>query len=504
MKFAKQLETESEEIPSEWRPYLIQYKALKKLITKVAEEIESRGLSTSLLHEVLDEEAAEDDDCVPRIRYYFTGEPPNVKPNIEFTYDSEEPKVQKVLSKLMSLQSTQEIERPKLEFRKSVNNTDFFSLSSAPLSPPLSVVSEDQVITSPGIRTQRKNSTVTLVKELLNLTLEERDRVKDTEPIVQEIQPQKHLKTLVIELEQDDEFFKMLLEELNQAALLQDVTSQKFKHDISDLESRMTKVASPTQKSDMYNWRQIFSLYMDAQIFQGHAESDREFRTVERARQQMEWFIEQLEKSNILTKLKTPESKSAFKQFIALNTELITMKHYQMLNQTAMRKILKKHDKRSGLTASQSFPEIVSTNHLFSPELAHMLYSTITNKLTTIIPQPEDYACPVCMSVAWRPIRLSCNHVFCVRCLIKAQKKGMNSCPLCRHPTAVRTATALNLDEGLQNFLKMYFPQEIKDKKRDNEREQAIEDVQAMTGKKYTEEQLMRMNQPSDSKCTIM
>lgn len=73
MKFAKQLETESEEIPSEWRPYLIQYKALKKLITKVAEEIESRGLSTSLLHEVLDEEAAEDDDCVPRIRYYFTG-----------------------------------------------------------------------------------------------------------------------------------------------------------------------------------------------------------------------------------------------------------------------------------------------------------------------------------------------------------------------------------------------------------------------------------------------
>lgn len=130
---------------------------------------------------------------------------------------------------------------------------------------------------------------------------------------------------------------------------------------------------------------------MDAQIFQGHAESDREFRTVERARQQMEWFIEQLEKSNILSKLKTRESKNAFKQFIALNTELITMKHYQMLNQTAMRKILKKHDKRSGLTASQSFPEIVSTNHLFSPELAHMLYSTITNKLTTIIPQPEDY-----------------------------------------------------------------------------------------------------------------
>lgn len=78
----------------------------------------------------------------------------------------------------------------------------------------------------------------------------------------------------------------------------------------------------------------------------------------------------------------------------------------------------------------------------------------------------------------------------------------MDSCPMCRHPTAVRDATALNLDESLQNFLKLYFPREIKDKKRDNEREQAIEDVQAMTGKRYSEEQLLRMSQSSN--CCIM
>lgn len=83
----------------------------------------------------------------------------------------------------------------------------------------------------------------------------------------------------------------------------------------------------------------------------------------------------------------------------------------------------------------------------------------------------------------------------------------MYSCPMCRHPTAVKTATALNLDEGLQNFLKLYFPQEIKDKKRENEKEQAIEDVQAFTGKRYTEEQLIRMNQQNsidNTKCIIM
>lgn len=77
MKFAKQLESEAEDIPSEWRPYLIQYKTLKKVITKVAEEIESRGLSTSLLHECLDEDMPHSNDTstedIPKIKYYFTG-----------------------------------------------------------------------------------------------------------------------------------------------------------------------------------------------------------------------------------------------------------------------------------------------------------------------------------------------------------------------------------------------------------------------------------------------
>lgn len=83
MKFGKQLETEAEGIPSEWRPYLIQYKALKKLITKVAEEIESRGLSTSLLHECLEDDGGngglssnvndDEDESIPKIKYYFTG-----------------------------------------------------------------------------------------------------------------------------------------------------------------------------------------------------------------------------------------------------------------------------------------------------------------------------------------------------------------------------------------------------------------------------------------------
>lgn len=71
MKFAKQLETEAEDIPTEWRPYLIQYKALKKLISKIAAEIERRGLSASLLRECLKQ--GTDYEKGFRIKYYFTG-----------------------------------------------------------------------------------------------------------------------------------------------------------------------------------------------------------------------------------------------------------------------------------------------------------------------------------------------------------------------------------------------------------------------------------------------
>lgn len=117
-------------------------------------------------------------------------------------------------------------ESPKLEFKKSHDNKDFFSLAA-----------DDQVITAPA---KRRNSTVTLVKELLNLTLQEKKEIVSKE--------KQDIKSLVIELEQDDEFFKMLMQELSQAAMLQDVTTQKFEHDISDLEGRMTKVVNRKKK----------------------------------------------------------------------------------------------------------------------------------------------------------------------------------------------------------------------------------------------------------------
>lgn len=76
------------------------------------------------------------------------------------------------------------------------------------------------------------------------------------------------------------------------------------------------------------------------------------------------------------------------------------------------------------------------------------------------------------LAIAWRPIRLECGHVFCVRCLIKAHKKRLYDCPICRLDHAVGNADANNLDQTLQDFMLLYFPKEIKEKRKENELEQ--------------------------------
>jgi len=61
-----------------------------------------------------------------------------------------------------------------------------------------------------------------------------------------------------------------------------------------------------------------------------------------------------------------------------------------------------------------------------------------------------------------------------VRCLVKLQRANKDSCPMCRRH-CVLSADSGNLDIGLYNFLKEYFPKETKIKQAENEREVAIE-----------------------------
>ncbi|KAG1381872.1 hypothetical protein G6F61_002775 [Rhizopus arrhizus] len=293
--------------------------------------------------------------------------------------------------------------------------------------------------------------------------------------------------SIKIELVRDSEFFRLLLHELSYAAALHDTEKERFLGIIDGLENQLTVVASP-QKDDLCGRQQ----------------------SSKTSQEQLEWFTQELTRMKLAKKFINKYSKVALTQFLSINAQLVQFKQFQTLNQTAMIKILKKHDKRSGLCATSEFSSFAKDNAVFIESVLSGLFHTIQTKIITIVPQPDDYDCPVCYSIGWRPIGLECGHVFCVRCLIKAHKKRLYDCPVCRQEYAVGNADATNLDQSLQNFMLMYFPREIKEKRSENVKEQAaISNQQRRKPKQYASAHLFQTsaNHPvaaKDHLCTIM
>lgn len=72
--------------------------------------------------------------------------------------------------------------------------------------------------------------------------------------------------------------------------------------------------------------------------------------------------------------------------------------------------------------------------------LPHALLMIFTDMLLPIIPQIGDYSCLICGDLACRPILLDCVHRFCIRCLVKMQKRGQDPCPACRAPVVMKAS----------------------------------------------------------------
>lgn len=64
--------------------------------------------------------------------------------------------------------------------------------------------------------------------------------------------------------------------------------------------------------------------------------------------------------------------------------------------------------------------------------MAKAVCAGVSNEIIRIVPQLDDYLCPVCFTISYKPVRLKCNHVFCIRCMIEMQNANSKHCPLCR------------------------------------------------------------------------
>jgi E3 ubiquitin-protein ligase BAH len=284
-----------------------------------------------------------------------------------------------------------------------------------------------------------------------------------------------------IPLNADALFFSLLQTDVTELDSLQDKERQSMNDKIQLLGSEIAEVAKPRKglitkfsKSDLYRWREIFELYLAAQVFFSTHEAAGGLRKSEKARKQLVWFQDEVNKRQLPQKFKVESSAAAYTQFLALNARLLQNLQFQELNQTAVTKIIKKFDKRTALGVKRTFPKVMYPAHFISETISKDICAQLAREVVSLVPQVVDYTCTICLNLCWLPIRLDCDHLFCIRCMITMQNQNKRYCPLCR-ADVVQRANETHIDEKMVRYLERWFPKETKEKQAYNEIERRKE-----------------------------
>lgn len=141
----------------------------------------------------------------------------------------------------------------------------------------------------------------------------------------------------------DSVFFDMLLSDVSNLDALQATEQDHLQEEVKELGKQVSQVSRPTRfsKSDMDRWRRIFELYLDAEIFFATHEREHGTRSSQKALKQLQWFQGEVNKQQLISSFKLPESRTAFSKFLELNLDLLKHLQFQELNVLAISKILK-------------------------------------------------------------------------------------------------------------------------------------------------------------------
>lgn len=169
------------------------------------------------------------------------------------------------------------------------------------------------------------------------------------------------------------------------------------------------------------------------------------------------------------------------------------LSEFAAVNSVALRKILKKHDKATGLTTGRRF---LNRCHLGSERNCSFLHSPLRPELSgmawhlwKVLPQVssrevkeqlstcevnEDLTCPICFDVLHRSVALGCGHVFCEPCAIKAggvpdwltlkDVKDERPCPICRRTHVYSKCVRL---KALDDLVGKRFPEDAERRRKE-------------------------------------
>ncbi|KAJ7698869.1 SPX domain-containing protein [Mycena metata] len=457
MHFSKTYAQLLAELPPELSENAVQYRQLKKLINQVVSELALLGLGPTVLHDLLhtgvDASAKGKEKGAPaRVVYELNSDSGNIEPRLRLWVDPPQ-----------APPPPDRVEEVTEEAEAEAENASQVALLWAlqrhvppPDAAPPTVDSENKVeIVIPLVSDSA-------FFQLLATTLQS---LSD------------HL------LEMQAQFVKTLQQltvTVSDTARPVSSTSSSFRaHSAFKSDAGGVRV-NASSKSDLYAWREIFQLYVEAEIFE--SVGYRREHGIEESEKRMKQFAERVTDRGLGggRQLKLPQSRKALESFLQLNLFILNVKKFELANAEATRKILKKHTKRTALPATDSSN---TTSLALLPasdtSLPRILVQELGTTLLPIIPSLDDYACLICTSIAFKPIRLSCGHLFCVRCLVKMQKRGNAACPMCRAP-CVLLADRSNVDWALLNFMRDWFPEESTLKLKQNEREATNEQLEEM------------------------
>ncbi|KAH7890362.1 hypothetical protein F5I97DRAFT_1933704 [Phlebopus sp. FC_14] len=474
-------------LPPELRDSAIEYRQLKKLINQVVTELTSLGLSPSVIRKLLEQREAAGG---LRLEQWNTS-----LDNNSSQAGAQQP--------VIVYEFTSESSNPELRLRLSFK--DAYDVPApiadvAALYDPSEDVLHGYFVSSGTLeRLSRRQSLPCAIRSAF---------IFFAPTVWCSLRSSDDSRILIIPLRHDTAFFRLLTSALSSLFAHLDSLHDDFTSTLTTLAASISSTARPASssaprsfsaysitasnvttlrprpkgKTDLYTWREIFQLYIEAEIFEGVGELDRGDRTVEESENRLRLFENRIQDKKAVLKL--TGSRDALDVFLKVNLFILNVKKLQFATKEATRKILKKHSKRTALPLPSQFLSTPSSAALTvfpqpSTSLSRLLVQAVGETLLPIIPHIDDYACLICTSIAFKPIRLGCGHLFCVRCLVKLQKRGKANCPMCRAPTVLK-ANRSNVDYALLNFMADWFPLESLAKLRANEREAAQEELEEL------------------------
>lgn len=469
MKFGQDFQAAlaRDEYPPQWIESAISYKKLKKCIKRVQEELQSLGLDKDILNELWQHvDLGSNDVGAPsadtRLHYSMdaTGKV-KFTPRLTIAID---PTDGSPIDAWLSA-DTRRVLRRLAKSSKTVND------SSNTRSNSLAGHSE---FLGSGIQDESESN--------VDQDYETDYRVDD-----QQNNRSQHLETIEVPLTSDSEFFQILRRELADLDNLQQSEQERLEKEIITLGHELRNLKANKSKKSQHEieaWRRIFELYSDAEVFLSSHEADAGSRDHTHAQEHFQHFSKALKaQQNGVLKLSKPVAES-LGRFLNINIKLLRLMKFQDINRTALAKILKKFDKRTALHAQSSIQSSLVSNPYLAQNLARATCFTISEEILNVIPQLNDYLCPICFSISWKPVRLRCNHIFCIRCMIVLQRQEKTHCPLCREEVVMeatagksnldkikntRLTSADNVDREMIKFLKTNFKADVKQKQKENE-----------------------------------